>query len=457
MATINLATDIRLGTQDPGSVHAASHRVWPLPLPYLDGNVGVLTSPGTPDLLIDGSFQLTWRLRAEYDVNTVDRFLGGIWSSVWFAGPRIGGFIVGVVRGDNATRQDFMIMNAGTQIAAMPRGKDAYVRATVLATGPVATKSRAIGYTSPDGQTWNQVASNDLLATMPTSRVPTGDLQVGWHGNADQRFFGRIYWAEMEKVARAQLIFPGVTGNYLTVPHASNLNIPGDIEIVSRVSMTNWATGIQQAVISKNASYAFAANVSANLIGIFFFSDAPGTSVFAISPSHGLTNGVMYWLKMTRSVATGVVSFYKANDQPSEPTTWTLIGTNVPAGSIGKVIAASNTVVDIAQRYGAAMMLGGRVARVIVRNGIGGPTVLDLSENDAGSLSGTTFLASTGQTVTVSQTAGNTIVQPQPNSLMWRFDAKDYPGTGTSFTDPRGRTWTMSTPNSILRPSSQPD
>ena len=27
--------------------------------------------------------------------------------------------------------------------------------------------------------------------------------------------------------------------------------------------------------------------------------------------------------------------------------------------------------------------------------------------------------------------------------LVWRFDADDYPGTGTSYTDPRGRTWTL--------------
>jgi hypothetical protein len=64
-------------------------------------------------------------------------------------------------------------------------------------------------------------------------------------------------------------------------------------------------------------------------------------------------------------------------------------------------------------------------------------------------MAGSTFVANTGQTVTVVQTAGNTIVQPQPDSVVWRFDANEYPGTGTVYTDPRGRTWTLSTAGTI--------
>ena len=34
-------------------------------------------------------------------------------------------------------------------------------------------------------------------------------------------------------------------------------------------------------------------------------------------------------------------------------------------------------------------------------------------------------------------------LDPTAGSVMWRFDANDYPGTGTVYTDPRGRTWTL--------------
>jgi hypothetical protein len=41
-------------------------------------------------------------------------------------------------------------------------------------------------------------------------------------------------------------------------------------------------------------------------------------------------------------------------------------------------------------------------------------------------------------------------LDPRAGSVVWRFDASDYPGTGSSFVDPRGRTWTITAPNAIL-------
>jgi hypothetical protein len=40
-----------------------------------------------------------------------------------------------------------------------------------------------------------------------------------------------------------------------------------------------------------------------------------------------------------------------------------------------------------------------------------------------------------------------------PTGLLWRFDAAEYPGTGTSFTDPRGRTWTLASASAIGAPT----
>jgi hypothetical protein len=36
-----------------------------------------------------------------------------------------------------------------------------------------------------------------------------------------------------------------------------------------------------------------------------------------------------------------------------------------------------------------------------------------------------------------------------PTGVIWRFDADDYPGTGTSYVDPRGRTWTLAAAGAI--------
>lgn len=39
---------------------------------------------------------------------------------------------------------------------------------------------------------------------------------------------------------------------------------------------------------------------------------------------------------------------------------------------------------------------------------------------------------------------------PTAGTVIWRFDANDYPGTGTSYVDPRGRTWTLSSASAIV-------
>ena len=40
-------------------------------------------------------------------------------------------------------------------------------------------------------------------------------------------------------------------------------------------------------------------------------------------------------------------------------------------------------------------------------------------------------------------------LNPAAGSVLWRFDANDYPGTGTVYTDPRGRTWTLTSAAAI--------
>ena len=40
-------------------------------------------------------------------------------------------------------------------------------------------------------------------------------------------------------------------------------------------------------------------------------------------------------------------------------------------------------------------------------------------------------------------------LDPLAGAVLWRFDADDYPGTGTVYTDPRGRTWTLTSASAI--------
>jgi hypothetical protein len=254
----------------------------------------------------------------------------------------------------------------------------------------------------------------------------------------------------------------------------------------------------------------------------------------------------MGWVKVTRVAATGLCQFFTAPDQAAEPGTWTKLGTDVSTAA-GNIWNGASTLAVGSHGSGTGENWIGTIARAIVRNGIGGTTVLDVdrdnatvatgsftattggtvtvnqtgmtvcasdttyaypliqgpvldvdrdnatvgaatfvatlggtitavqtagntivqgdpnypfpliqgpvldvSENNAGTMgAGSTFTANTGQTVTVNQTAGNTVVQPQPDTTVWRFDANDYV-SGTSYTDPRGRVWTLSAGGAIV-------
>jgi len=67
---------------------------------------------------------------------------------------------------------------------------------------------------------------------------------------------------------------------------------------------------------------------------------------------------------------------------------------------------------------------------------------------------GSTYITNfTGRIYSVELRTG---LDPAAGTVLWRFDANDYPGTGTVFTDPRGRTWTMSAPGAITKPTILP-
>jgi hypothetical protein len=219
-----------------------------------------------------------------------------------------------------------------------------------------------------------------------------------------------------------QLVFPGVAGNYLSVPAAANLDITGDIEIVARVSAVDWTPATRNTIVDNDtigsAPRGWIVRVGPTGTIEAIWPNAAGTAqVSTASSTVGFADGVLGWVKVTRAAATGLVSFYSAADSPTEPTTWTARGTGSTTADALPVV---NRGVWIAARTtgGTTEPFAGRIARTIVRNGIAGTTVLDVAEENAYPAAGqgdqATFPATTGQTVTVNQTAGNTIVQTVP-------------------------------------------
>jgi hypothetical protein len=234
--------------------------------------------------------------------------------------------------------------------------------------------------------------------------------------------------------------FPGVAGNFLSVPDAANLNISGDFEIVARCALSDWTPAVINVIANKDVSTGSAVRswtfrlTATGALQLLVSVD--GTALLsAIGSVVPAVDGTALWVKATRVAATGLVSFYSAADAPTEPSSWTARGTaSTTAGTMTN--GTSPLVIGARSAGGALEPLAGRIMRVIVRNGIDGTTVLNFDA--AANLNGvaeaaTSFALTTGgtatvnrsappatelvtgrQTVTVAQTAGNIVMQPAP-------------------------------------------
>ena len=465
MPTLNYADSVRLGSQQAKAVHVSGYRVWPLPLPYLysTGTAAFAQTPNAPDLVIDGDVRYASRVRlirgsitaatfVQHGINSLafgaeyrcDPALNNAWRiSEWASGSQV-------------TRN--LVTNPELDSTYLPDGKD--VRIGFTFTRP-ADRSRWAGIKSMDGSTWIEAGVPYVHPNQIVLAAPNTPLYIG------QYWRGRIYWTQMEAINRAQLVFPGLAGNGVYFSDAPAFQLSGPIEMVVRAQL-NWRDNVAPNTLA--ARYA-TTGLGGRSWYFYMDSDYPGRPRLAISADGSVGNTgtatipvpfttEMGWLKATCDPSTAIVKFFTSPDANSniEPTGWTQLGGDRTLATTGLFAGTARVWLgkhDVSENG----PLNGRIARFILRNGIGGPVVLDVSENNAGSSMATpsTFLATTGQTATVNQTAGNTIVQPQSNRVVWRFDARDVPVGAASYTDPRGRTWTLSNAGVILRPASIPD
>jgi len=203
--------------------------------------------------------------------------------------------------------------------------------------------------------------------------------------------------------ARNYVQLPGVAGNYLSVPDAANLRITGDIELVSRISATDWTPTAFQCAIAKRTgggarSYALGGSTAGYLV--FSFS-LDGTTVIDVFSSvvASFTDGASMWVKATRRSSDGRVQFFYATDAPNEPSSWTQLGADVSSTS-GSIFSGTAPIEIGSYGAGAAGSWAGAPRRSIIRDGIGGTTVLDVDPANK-PFGADSWVCATGQTVTV--------------------------------------------------------
>ena len=207
------------------------------------------------------------------------------------------------------------------------------------------------------------------------------------------------------------------TGGYATVAHNTNLNIAGNLELVFKLSLDNWAPGGSVGdrwlggklnfVAGQEAYYAsIAQNGAMNL-----HYSVDGSTLLQAQSNAVLTfaKGAIGWIRVTRTFSSGFVSFWFAADNglSTEPT-WTQLGTTITAGvTAGALFATTAGALYVGPgNVGNQGPFSGRFYRAIFRNTTTPATVFDV--NFALYAYGTTSFGSTsGHTVNLSANGAN--------------------------------------------------
>lgn len=194
---------------------------------------------------------------------------------------------------------------------------------------------------------------------------------------------GTTSYVNTAHIKNGALNLPGVASNYASTFDYAAADISGNIEIVCRVNLVNWA--VQNTLISKYngfnlASYLFFLETGGYLnLNYGLQSDSGQTRTSGTSPITSiLKNNTTYWLKVTRIASTGVTSFFYAPDQEFEPANWIQIPTTTTGAAGNLFVSTYNVQIGAFGSTGANYPMNGKFYRGIIRNGINGNAVYDI-------------------------------------------------------------------------------
>lgn len=164
----------------------------------------------------------------------------------------------------------------------------------------------------------------------------------------------------------AYINLTGASGAYISTPSSSTLNATGDTTWIIRSAMTDWTPGAITSLFSKwsgvaNGSWAIQINTG-GFPQVICTTDATTTRTATATTAPTVTDGTYIWLKITRLVSNGSVSFYYAADQPTIPTTWTTLTLN--RATIAGAMSSSTADVEVGGHTGGTTaMMNGKVIR----------------------------------------------------------------------------------------------
>ena len=156
-------------------------------------------------------------------------------------------------------------------------------------------------------------------------------------------------------------------------------------------------------------------------IDLYISTDGSTQTVAATSTvAPTVTDGSTIWIRVTRVATSGVVTFY----QSSDGATWVQVGGAV-TGPTGNLFSGTSALTYGSVATGTWQSISADINVLQVLNGINGNTVLNIDTAALTTGSATSFIAKTGQTVTINRsTSGRkTAVVVSP---IWLFGTNDF-------------------------------
>jgi hypothetical protein len=201
------------------------------------------------------------------------------------------------------------------------------------------------------------------------------------------------------------------TVGYVTTPDPGVP--PADFCVVTKLRVTNLASSAAQYIATQRngGQIAYAFRVQSN--AMYFLVSTNGTGFTqpngfgVLSGSAG--SGLDLWFAATFDADNGAAQHEARGLYSLNGTTWSPMSTPRPMAPALTAIFDSTQPVTIGGRPVNVERLDGRIYSVEQRTGL----------------------------------------NPAAGTVQWRFDANEYPGTGTSYVDPRGRTWTLAAAGAI--------
>lgn len=171
---------------------------------------------------------------------------------------------------------------------------------------------------------------------------------------------------------------PQVNGNYITTPDNNALDITAALDIRAKLSLDNWADGINfQGIVSKRSTgqdaYQLRINTDGTL-GLLVFN--AGSNVSANSTVvTGLAPGAVKWVRGTYLSDNGAGSHVAAYYLSDDGVVWTPLGSVITTGTVKTIDATTAPLNLTTGDLGTVQLMKGKLYYAEVRNGIDGPIV----------------------------------------------------------------------------------